>query len=331
MAKKTFLKIIVFCFGLGLISVIAIFVLKPAVFEIRSLTTPSPEAEKPIKLVFTGDIMLDRGVEYQIQKQGENDWRFPFLKIADKLNAADLVIGNLESQISDKGENQGSIYSFRADPQAIEGLKFAGFDIVSLANNHSFDYGKEALKDSLSRLISTNISPIGAGNENQAYAPVIKTIDNTRIAFFAYAEGPETWKATENNIGIALVSDKTRDRIKTDISLAKDLSDLVIVSFHWGEEYAKEPSQFQKDLAKAVIDAGADLVIGSHAHVVQESEIYNGHHIFYSLGNFVFDQGFSEETLEGEIVEIAIENKKIKQVFPKRIKINEFFQPEPAL
>ncbi len=295
---------------------------------------PSPEPEKPIKLVFTGDIMLDRGVAYQVQKQGNNDFAFPFLKIADYLKTVDLVFGNLESQISDKGTKIGSIYSFRADPKAIEGLEFAGFEVLSLANNHAFDYGPLALQDSMERLIKAGISPLGAGTENQAFAPVIKTINGSassppvRIAFFAYSEGPETWQATENNIGIAIVSDKTVERIKQDIDLAKQLADIVIVSLHAGNEYDENPSQSQIDFSHAFIDAGADLVVGHHPHIVQKSEIYLGKHIFYSLGNFVFDQGFSPETMAGGVLEVEIKDKKISKTSLKTIKINEFFQPQ---
>ncbi|MDP3093664.1 MAG: CapA family protein [bacterium] len=332
MTRLTFAKIFAFLVCLTLILIGMFFVLKPAVFDFRASTTPAPEPEKPIILLFAGDIMLDRGVEYMVGKYGENDFSFPFLKISERTRQADLAIANLESQISDKGEKQGSIYSFRAEPGAIEGLKLSGFDILSLANNHSFDYGKEALQDSLNRLIDVGISPLGAGTESQAFSPTIKTVDKTKFAFFAYAdESPSSWKAKGESFGIASISKENLERIKQDIKLAKELADLVIVSFHWGEEYAKEPSQHQKDLAKTVIDAGADLVVGSHPHVIQSSETYNGRYIFYSLGNFVFDQGFSEETLEGEILEVTIQDKKIKKVSPTKIKINEFFQPEIAL
>ena len=332
MTKRTFAKVFAFSLCLGLILIGLFFILNPAVFDFLAPTTPAPEPEKPITLLFAGDIMLDRGVKYMVDKYGQGDYGFPFLKISEEIKEADLAIANLESQISDKGEKQGSIYSFRAEPGAIEGLISAGFDILSLANNHSFDYGKEALQDSLSRLIDANISPIGAGSESQAFSPTIKTVDKTKFAFFAYAdESPSSWKAKGESFGIASISKENLERIKQDIKLAKDLADIVIVYFHWGEEYAKEPTSEQTDFAKAVIDAGADLVVGSHPHVVQKSEIYNGHQIFYSLGNFVFDQGFSKETLEGEILEVTIQDKKIKKVSPTKIKINEFFQPEIAL
>jgi len=310
----------------------AYFLFKPLVIEIYSiLPLQSPQTEKPIKLIFTGDIMLNRGVEYQIQKQGDNDFRFPFLNIAPALENADLVFGNLESQISDKGQNQGSIYSFRADPKAIEGLKFAGFNILGLANNHSFDYGREALQDSINRLIEADISPVGAGNNgSQAFSPTIKTIGETSIAIFAYSQGPDAWQATNDNLGIAIISEKNLERIKDDIALAKKLADIVIVSMHAGNEYETTPTKEQILFAHSFIDAGADLIIGHHSHIIQNSEIYKEKQIFYGLGNFIFDQGFSEETMENEIIEVVIENGEIERITPKTVKINAFFQPELA-
>lgn len=325
MIKKLLILILVLSALTG-----AYFLFKPLAIEIHSiLPLQSPQTEKPIRLIFTGDIMLDRGVEYQIQKQGENDFRFPFLNIAPAFGNADLIFGNLESQISDKGRNQGSIYSFRADPKAIEGLKFAGFNVLGLANNHSFDYDQQALQDSINRLIEADISPVGAGkNESQAFSPTIKTINKTSLAIFAYSQGPDAWQATSDNLGIAIISEKNLERIKNDIALAKELADIVIVSMHAGNEYETTPTEEQILFAHSFIDAGADLVIGHHSHIVQNSEIYREKQIFYGLGNFIFDQGFSEETMENEIIEVMIENGKIERITPRAVKINAFFQPE---
>jgi len=330
--KKRLLKSIFFIVLAMLLALAGFFILQAKIIEFTLKRTPLAEPEKPIELIFVGDVMLDRGVKYLVEKHGDNDFSFPFAKIADEIKNADLAMANLESQISDKGSNVGSIYSFRAPIEAIQGLIFSGIDIVSLANNHAFDYGSQALKDSLERLIDAGISPVGAGNEYQAFSPTIKTVNNTRLAFFAYTDQmPVSLQAKGENFGIAVINKDNLTKIKADIELAKQLADIVVVSFHWGEEYAEEPSQSQKDLAKAVIDAGADLVIGHHPHVIQKSETYNGRYIFYSLGNFIFDQGFSDETLEGEIAKVIIKNKKITDAFPLKIILNEFFQPEIAL
>jgi len=288
---------------------------------------------RTITIILVGDVMLDRGVEYMIGKYGEGDFRFPFLKIADELKGAKLLFGNLEGPISDKGIKVGSIYSFRAKPEAIEGLTFAGFNLISLANNHALDYGREALEDTFLRLKTAGIDYVGAGfNEGEAYGgrtPIIKEIEGTKIGFLAYTNlGPESWKATSENSGIAWVSEKDMEKVKESIKSAKERVDILIVSLHAGEEYAAEPTQFQIEFSKAAIDAGADLVIGHHPHVVQKSEKYKDKWIFYSLGNFVFDQGFSEETMRSEIIEVLIAESKIKEVKPKLIKMNNYFQPK---
>jgi len=282
-----------------------------------------------ITMFLVGDIMLDRGTEYIIKKEGNGNFKFPFLKIADEFNNSDIVFGNLEGPISDKGTRVGSIYSFRADPKAIEGLNYSGFNVLSLANNHALDYGKEALKDTFSRLKLTGISYVGAGlNENEAFFPVIKEIKDTKIAFLAYTNlGSQYWKATPESSGIAWISDMDLERVKTDIQNAKSQADIVIISLHSGEEYSQNITNFQTDFSKMAIDAGADLIIGHHPHVVQKNELYNGKYIFYSLGNFIFDQSFSEETMEGEIVKVLIEDNKIKKVIPIKTEINEFYQP----
>lgn len=300
--------------------------------------------EKTITVVMVGDIMLDRGVEHMINKEGGGDFRFPFLEIANELKGANLLFGNLEGPISDKGVKVGSIYSFRAEPEAIEGLSFSGFDLLSLANNHAFDYGREALEDTLSRLKEAGINFVGAGfNENEAYSPFIMEVNGStgastelsrisspqvKIAFLAYTNlGSPNWQAVGESSGIAWLSE---EKLKEGVKSAREEADIVIVSFHFGEEYQTEPNEEQKYFSRLAVDCGADFVLGHHPHVVQTNEIYREKHIFYSLGNFIFDQGFSEETMKGQIVEILIKNKKIEEIRPLEIKINRFFQPEIA-
>lgn len=321
------------------------FLIKPKVIEIilpqvQVFEGPANQVplieNKTITIILVGDIMLDRGVEYMVEKEEKGDFRFPFLKIANELKGAKLLFGNLEGPISDKGTKVGSIYSFRAEPKAIEGLAFAGFNVISLANNHAFDYGREALEDCLVKLSKAEIDYVGAGfNQNEAYSPIIREVNGSvnsppvRVAFLAYTNlGPGTWKAAEVNSGIAWISEKDFEKIIKDIESAKSQADILIVSLHSGEEYLMEPTQFQIDFSKMAIDAGADIVVGHHPHVIQRSEKYKDGWIFYSLGNFIFDQGFSQETMKGEIIKILIENGKIKEIIPIKIKLNNYFQPE---
>jgi len=331
MIKKIFLSFI------GIIVLIFVIVLvfdKSKTIETVPNQSESPTIsieEKPISVIFTGDIMLDRGVEYMVNKN-LSDWTWPFLEIADYLKTADFVVGNLEGPISNKGQNVGSIYSFRFNPETLKGLNFAGFNILSLANNHALDYGKEALEDSFTRIKNTRIDFIGAGfTILNSDSPLIKEIRGTKIGFLAYSDKcPKTWAATLESSGINCISLKDLELVKNIISEAKKQTDILFVLIHSGEEYTQTLSDFQKIFSKSAIDSGADLVIGHHPHVVQKNEVYNGKQIFYSLGNFIFDQGFSKETMEGKILKVIIENKKIKEIIPQNIKINPSFQPEIA-
>lgn len=311
-----------------IVFIAAVLLINPRATEIYR--TPTPEKKETVKIILTGDIMLDRGVEYMIEKQGQGDFKFPFLKMADYFKKADIIFGNLEGVISDKGTKIGSIYSFRVDPKAAEGLVFANFNVLSLANNHALDYGKEALEDCFIRLKDSNISYVGAGsNKEEAFSLIIKEINNTKIGFLAYTDlGPEIWKAKEDSSGIAWIQDSDFEQIKKDIQQAKNNVDVLIVSLHSGEEYTQELTPFQINFAKMALEAGADFIAGHHPHVIQKNEKQEQQYIFYSLGNFTFDQNFSEKTMQGEIVEIKIENKKIAEVIIKQIKMNEFFQPE---
>lgn len=299
----------------------------PAKAQISETILPAVE-NKSAALLFAGDIMLNRRIEMMMRANANP--RFPFLKIADVLKAADLAFANLEGPISDQGQKVGSIYSFRASPETLEGLIFAGFDVLSLANNHAFDYGREALEDTFLRLRGAGIDYVGAGfNAKEAFGPIIKEVNGLKIGYLAYTNlGPKTWRAGLNSAGLAWVNENSFDELKKNISLARAQTDILIVSLHAGEEYIEEPSWFQTDFARLAIDAGADLVIGHHPHVVQKNEEYNGGYIFYSLGNFVFDQSFSEKTMQGLLVKVLVENGKIKEVLPQKIIINPDFQPE---
>lgn len=289
--------------------------------------------EEASKVVFfaVGDIMLDRGVEYRINREGKGDFKFPFFKIADYLRKADILFGNLESLISDKGRKVGSVNSFRAEPGAMEGLLFSGFDIVSVANNHFLDYTGEAMRDCFQRLKEAGVEYIGGGfNEKEAFALKVKEVKNTKIGFLAYTNlGPQAWRAGKETIGISWTNKEDLENIKSNIREAKAGlgADILVVSFHWGDEYTPNPNYFQTSFAKALIDEGADLIIGHHPHVVQPVEKYKDGWIAYSLGNFVFDMGFSEETMEGLLLEVIIKDKEIKEVIPRKIKISDSFQP----
>ena len=293
----------------------------------RESTAFIKQPEK-ITLIAVGDIMLDRGVEYMVKKHGQNDFYFPF----SKLNLeADIVFGNLESVISTQGKKVGSIYSFRAEKQAVLGLKKAGFNVLSLANNHALDYQRIALEDTMISLKENGIDYIGAGfSAEDAFSVKIKEVKGVKIGFLAYTNlGSSLWRARLNGgTGLAWIDRSNFDDLKENIKETKNKVDILVVSLHAGVEYSNLPNSFQKDFAKICLSNGADLILGHHPHVKQPLEKINNGWVAYSLGNFVFDQNFSEETMKGMLLRVTIENKKITQVKKQEIIINSFFQPE---
>jgi poly-gamma-glutamate synthesis protein (capsule biosynthesis protein) len=270
--------------------------------------------------------MLSRAVG--VRMQSANDWAFPFQKIADTLAAVDLTFANLECPVSDTGRNRHHLYSFRADPKAIDGLKLAGFDVVSVANNHMYDWGPEALLDTVRRLKEAGIKPVGAGaNDLEAHYPVLVNLGGVRLAFLAYVDvEPKLATAAPGKPGVAWLEP---ERVLGDIRFARPLADLIIVSPHWGVEYAKQPNRRQVELAHQMIDAGADLVVGTHPHVVQPVEQYNGRWIAYSLGNFIFDQK-SPGTRRGLMLRVTLAGKQISEVAQVPIRISRSFQASLA-
>lgn len=290
-------------------------------------TEPEP---RPITLYLVGDIVLNRGVEYMVNKQAGGDFRFPFAKIADELQKADILFGNLEGPISAQGIKVGSIYSFRFKPEAVEGLKYAGFDVLSLANNHMLDYQRVALEDTMAILKQNGLDYVGAGfDRTEAFSAVVKQLGDTKIAFLAYTNlGPAVWRAGASYGGMAWIDENDIELIKTDIKNIKQIVDVLVVSLHSGTEYLSEPGSFQVSFAKACIEAGADLVVGHHPHTIQPVEQYQDGWVAYSLANFVLDQAFSEETMKGLLLKVSIKNGKIQQVIPQTVKLNEYFQPE---
>ncbi|MFH1170646.1 MAG: CapA family protein [Candidatus Vogelbacteria bacterium] len=283
-------------------------------------TSPAP----PATLVFVGDIMLARGVGRIMEEK--NNWQYPFLEIKKTLTDADLLIGNLEGPISSRGVKVGSIYSFRADPRAVLGLTGAGFDVLSLANNHIWDYGRDAFGATLDILKKNEINYIGGGIDYaEAHRAIIKEVKGIKIAFLAYTDlVPVGITKETSKPAVAFLDPK---QIIPDIAKAKTSADLVVVSFHWGNEYETKHNQKQETIARAVIEAGANLVIGHHPHVAQEIEEYHGGYIAYSLGNFVFDQNFSTNTRAGLILKVTVKDKKIEKVEPQKIKFTPTYQP----
>jgi poly-gamma-glutamate synthesis protein (capsule biosynthesis protein) len=298
------------CLRLSIRLILAGVVMAGGEVRAQKLAPETPAAPREQKLLFVGDVMLSRSVGAKMRAEG--DWTYPFERIAPTLRSADLTFGNLECPVSDVGRNLHHLYSFRADPKAIAGLTFAGFKVMSVANNHTFDWGRPALVDTLARLRAAGIRPVGVGaNDLEAHYPVLVRLKGVKLAFLAYVNvPPQVATAGADQPGVAWLD---RDRTLADIRFARSLADVVIVSVHWGVEYMRRPQRSQVELAHQMIDAGADLIVGSHPHVAQPLEEYHGRWIAYSLGNFIFDQ-HDPPTHHGLMLEVTLAGKSIGQV-----------------
>jgi len=267
--------------------------------------TGTPISSRQVTLEAVGDIMLARTVGDQVQAHGP---QIVFAGVQSVFDSADVLVGNLECAITDSGERQQKTYTFAAHPETALALALAGFDVLSLANNHAMDYGSQGLFDTRDHLKQYGIASVGAGaNAAEAHAPVILERNGLRLAFLAYVDVPvekdgfdaRTWIATASQPGIAWAD---LDQITTDVAAARLQSDIVIVQLHSGYEvgsYIPTISPNQLAEAHAAIDAGAALVLGSHPHILQSIEQYHGGLIAYSLGNFVMDdyQGIANATI----------------------------------
>ncbi|CAN5622504.1 hypothetical protein BH23CHL2_BH23CHL2_06110 [soil metagenome] len=284
--------------------------------------------ETPAKLKFVGDIIFGRYV--QVAMEQRNDFASPFRAIADELHKADLTIGDLECSLSDSfpqpERTEPHTFRFKTGTVTVEGLKLADIDILSRANNHSFDFGPVGMVDTSRTLVEAGIKHFGIGqNLEEARRPVIATVGDLSFAFLGYNGISDKFDgATADSPG---TSPLIEAYVREDIQRAAAEGHIVIPFFHWGIEYVALPNEEQRHFARLAIDAGAAVVIGSHPHWVQAVEIYRGKPIIYSLGNSVFDQAWSRETMEGVIADIWFEGETVKGIDLNPVLIIEEHKP----
>ncbi|MGE5579654.1 MAG: CapA family protein [Bacillota bacterium] len=286
-----------------------------------------PVCSEPVTLVAVGDVMLSRGVAGRIQENG--NLGLPFAKVTSLLRTGDIVFGNLENPLTPGREINIREMVLRADPGMADALADAGFTVLSLANNHTPDFGATGILDTLRNLDQAGIAWVGAGSDaSEAYASRMVEVKGLRFAFLAFTDPgitPPLYEASESSPGTASADIA---KMQAAIKDARLDADFVVVSLHAGVEYEAEPDDLQVELAHAAIDAGADLVIGHHPHVVQPVERYRDRYILYSLGNFVFDQWWSEETCQGLIARLVISAAGVERVEFYPVTINRDAQPE---
>ena len=281
----------------------------------------------------TGDIMLGRRVGTSLERRG--DPAAVFRPLAERLTSADITVGNLESTLSRSGPPTQGGDSFGADPSVLQGLRLAGYDVLSLANNHLGDFGDGAIVETIRRLERADFRTVGAGrNLARAARPLVVTVDDVRIGFVATDSIGETPAATRSSPGTNRINAPPRtapfdpaalDRVADSVRGLD--ADVVIALPHWGSQYTNVPVRSQRRIARALVDAGVDLVVGGHPHWVQGWEPIRDATVVHSLGNLVFDMDFMRETNEGIFLEIVSRGGRVVAVEPVPYVIDDRFTP----
>ncbi len=272
----------------------------PKPFNNAALDKTQPAADEPVpgdvpSLFVLGDIMLDRYIRQSIDSHTPD---YPFENIKSLLASHDLLIANLEGPITGSApqplDPNNTVFTF--DPEVIPALDKLGFDAFSLANNHSYDYGSDGFQETKARLTEAGIDTFG-DYFNRESLSLVRTVRGMRIGLVGY----HGLKSGLENVLSEI------DRLRPEV-------DKLIVFSHWGSEYQTDFNSTQQTAAHSFIDRGADLVLGSHPHVIQPIEVYQDKAVFYSLGNFIFDQTFSEATQRGLALQVELADRETKFV-----------------
>jgi poly-gamma-glutamate capsule biosynthesis protein CapA/YwtB (metallophosphatase superfamily) len=270
----------------------------------RWVAHAEPPTSPTLTLSLVGDLMLADRVGAVAKAKGTG---YLLAAVSPLLTTDDLTIGNLECAVATGGTPAEKQYTFRADPAVLPGLRAGGIDAVSVANNHTLDYGRTALLETLSHLKAATLPAAGAGaNTAAAGRPILLTAAGKTVALVAASRVlPAGWHAGAGTPGIAGAYNPAG--LLRAIKGARSTATLVVVYLHWGIERALMPAPNQRTLARQCIDAGADLVVGAHPHVLQGFEYYRGKLIAYSLGNFVFsNHGKATAILQATLTDGAL-------------------------
>lgn len=265
------------------------------------------------ELVFVGDIMLSRNVAKSLSQTGRTPADL-FDHTREWIAGADFAVGNLECPISVGTEPiPGKKYVFNADPRAVSALEGAGFDLVSLANNHTLDHGPEALRQTESLLDDSTIDHVGLSTEGAPQTPHIVDLDGIRVGTLAYCDPKGPTSCARKFDAVARGPAKlTYDRVRADLVALRDRVDIIVVQLHWGTEYKLHPGGRQRQLTKFLVRHGADIVAGHHPHVQQDAQWVDGALAIYSMGNFVFDQR-QPNTQESRLYRVVVGREGVRR------------------
>lgn len=280
----------------------------------------------PVTLVFAGDIVLD-DVAGDMIERGED----PFAAFGNYFRKADIRIGNLECVVATTGSAGDKNYTFRAHPRTLPVLK-RHFDALALANNHSGDYGREAFAEMLTLLPAAGLQYFGGGhNLKEAHAPLIIERKGLRIALLGYNEFmPRSFEADFDAPGSAWSED---EQVVADIRAARSVhrADLVIPVMHWGWENELLANSRQRQLARLMVEAGADAVIGGHPHVTQDIEHHHGKPIVYSVGNFVMKETDNDNQRRAWVLRLRLDQQGVQAFDTRAVQIDMQGIPTPDM
>jgi len=278
---------------------------------------------RPLMLAAVGDVTFGEQVGPSVAAHGS---AYPWTGVARTLHAADVTVGNLETSISTRGVASAKQYTFRGPPESLPAMaQRAGFDVLTLANNHTMDYGPEALLDTLRLVRAAGIRPIGAGaNALAARRPAVVEAGGLKVAFLGYSDvNPLGFPATQWTPGTARADAAA---IASDVRAAGRRADVVVCFFHWGVELHPDPDSRQKQLAAACLDAGAQVVLGAHPHVFGPVTQPGARRLVaWTLGNFVFPS--TGESARTAILEVRLDRAGVRgyRLLPVRI---DGFRPQ---
>lgn len=275
---------------------------------------------RPVTIAFGGDVHFESPIREQLLA----DPASVLAPVEPVLASADIAMVNLETAVTERGEPAPKQYTFRAPPSAFDALRAGGVDVVTIANNHGLDYGLTGLRDTLAAARRAGVAVVGGGrNARQAYLPYRATVRGQRIAIIGATQVLDdnligAWTAAEGKAGLA--SAKEEERLAAAVRSARRTSDTVVVYVHWGVELSGCPTDDQQSLARSLVQAGADVVVGSHAHVLLGAGRTGRAFVAYGLGNFVF-YASREETSRSGVLRITVTGRRIDRYrwIPARI------------
>lgn len=333
---------------------------EPKDYALRPGETSGPDRDELRRVVVGGDIVLDRGQNYMVIQQGMGldfplDGGYAAITsrvpepsdysetgiihqftaertggsgaVREYLTSADLTLANFENPVIRAAVWHPDATTFTGELSLLPILNDAGIDGVTLGNNHILDAGVSGVRETMAHLDDARIAYAGAGMDlAEAREPMIFSLGETKVGVLSYQGVPSydwAW-AKETAPGTAPIEEEV---MKEDVEKLRDEVDLVVVSPHWGNEYMATPEPWQVDWAHAAVEAGADLVVGGHAHWPKGIEVYEGKPIFYGVGNFLFDQSWSEETSTGIFAEITLYGDRVVQIQPVPFILLDYAQP----